>query len=421
MLSEAALSKLFVQQTIECGLELIMELLKLSCKYFISLSLNIFRIFPIKSNRVLLINDLSYTYGDNLKYICEYLLNINTLELEIIFPLSKQDKTINKRIICVRPKTFKYFYYAVTSKVLITNSGGISYLPVRKQQMVINTWHGGGGYKKIGVSAFDNFYYKLENKLNAKKITYILASTELIKNEFSKALLIDKSKFLEIGMPRLDIFFSDYSKVCDKVRDFYSIEPNKKIVMYCPTYRSGTDALNDFYKPKQTIMNIEQIISAFKAKFGGEWILAERAHPKLKSHWITGNKQVLNFSNYPDMQELLCTADAVISDYSGLIWDYSFTKKPCFIYADDIVEYQNSRGFYSPIEEWPFPIATDFETLLFNIENYNQEIYETRVREHHICLGSYETGTATEYVCNMILNFCGNSCCNLKKLSNFIR
>ena len=44
-----------------------------------------------------------------------------------------------------------------------------------------------------------------------------------------------------------------------------------------------------------------------------------RLHPKLAN--IDMSKlNVINCTGYPDMQELLCCADAVISDYSSLIW-----------------------------------------------------------------------------------------------------
>ena len=43
--------------------------------------------------------------------------------------------------------------------------------------------------------------------------------------------------------------------------------------------------------------------------------------------------QTIEVSDYSDMQELLCAADILITDYSSSIWDFSYTKKPCFLYT----------------------------------------------------------------------------------------
>ena len=45
-------------------------------------------------------------------------------------------------------------------------------------------------------------------------------------------------------------------------------------------------------------------------------------------------------TRYDDMQELLAAADAVISDYSSLMFDYGLTKRPCFQFATDIAAYE---------------------------------------------------------------------------------
>ena len=59
-------------------------------------------------------------------------------------------------------------------KTIITNAGGISYLPLRKNQIVINTWHGGGPYKKTGIDMSSSKIQFVQTELNAKKITYML-------------------------------------------------------------------------------------------------------------------------------------------------------------------------------------------------------------------------------------------------------
>lgn len=389
-----------------------MGFIRLLIKYLANIIFQIFKVVPIKTNQIFLLNELSYTYGCNPKYLCEYLYTNYGSQLNIVYPLVPgcDTRDVPDGLIVVRPQSFMYFYYIMTSKVVITNAGGVSYIPFRKKQMVINTWHGGGGYKKGGIDVIKNRLFRLETQLNAKKTTYMLASTQLIKDEFSGAFLIDKNKFLETGLPRLDIFFKDMSTVREKVRAYYGLSGEAKIIMYCPSYRGGENG--DFLK-KDVGLDIASLLKAIQTKWDGDWYFAERLHPKVNekvNEFVSeGTDRYLNFTKYPDMQELLGAVDLVISDYSGLIWDFSFTKKPCFIFADDIMEYQESIGFYAPIETWPFPIALHEKQLIENILNFSQEEYEEHVKNHHQRLGSFEKGTASQVVGDMIYKYCVNN------------
>jgi CDP-glycerol glycerophosphotransferase len=84
------------------------------------------------------------------------------------------------------------------------------------------------------------------------------------------------------------------------------------------------------------------------------------------------------------------------------MWDFSLMYKPCFIFAPDLKKYLTVQGFYTPIEEWPFPIAETNEQLANNINGFNEDIYIQAVKQHHADLGSYEKGTAAEQFCRIL-------------------
>ena len=121
---------------------------------------------------------------------------------------------------------------------------------------------------------------------------------------------------------------------------------------------------------------------------------------------IPATEQVIDASSYPDMQELLCAADVLITDYSSSMWDMSLTGKPCFIYATDIADYQQERDFYTPINEWPFPIAQNNQELASVIQNFDEQKYAADVQHHHDALGSCETGHASQTVGDFIHSKC---------------
>ena len=131
-----------------------------------------------------------------------------------------------------------------------------------------------------------------------------------------------------------------------------------------------------------------------------------RSHPHLaKDIFAKANRhnRVIDVSSYVDMQELLAASDVLITDYSSSMWDFSFTGRPCFIYANDLSSYKMERNFHTPIDEWPFPLAERNEELKSNILNFDQHDYECKVRQHHEELGSYENGNASFELCNIIM------------------
>ena len=59
--------------------------------------------------------------------------------------------------------------------------------------------------------------------------------------------------------------------------------------------------------------------------------------------------------NYSDIQELMVSSDALITDYSSCIYDFMLSRKPGFIYATDADKYNNGRGLYYSLTSTPFP------------------------------------------------------------------
>lgn len=368
------------------------------------------RIFPIKKNRILLLeNVLNFDaqYNSNTKYISEYLLKNYPNVFELVYPLGKKrDPSIfkEKDIISVKLGSFKYYYYVMTSKFFITTSGAIAYIPFRKKQIVINTWHGGGAYKKMGLDTTNNFFYRLDCKLTAKKTSYFLSSNKYFSDIVNRSLLISYDKFLNIGLPRNDVFFSDYSNIIKKVKNYYKIPENKKIIMYAPTYRPFKG--NPFFLKHELgpyEIDIDLILKELEKKFNDEWVFALRLHPSI-AELVPRilNEKIINMSDYDDIQELMCASDILINDYSSTMWDYVQTKKPCFIFAKDLDEYESSTGLYTKPSSWPFPLARNNQEFIDNIRVFDYKKYLKDVEYYFSWMENYETGMACKQLCEKI-------------------
>ncbi len=381
-----------------------MFFLHLFIKKAIRFVLHVFWIFPVKRNRITLLNDMSYTYGDSMKYINEYIAKNYGNEYEIVFPVKNKNTIVKENCISVKRNTLKFFYYLLTSAVIITNSGGVSYLPLRKTQFAISTWHGGGPYKKTGNAFIKNKWYEKEMKMHKKNVRHILSSCRYFTDYEAKAMLFSEKDCVPCGMPRNDIFFQENPGIREKVYECYGLEKGSKLILFAPTFRT---AQQDPYTKKIHVstMDVRRVVNAINSKFGGHsWNFAMRLHPKLSNVDIA-EKDVINCTSYPDIQELLYSADILITDYSSLMWDFSLTGKPCFLYADDIDVYEMEHGFYMPSSQWPYPIARDNDEMERNIVNFDAEKYQAAIKRHHEESGSYEQGKACKTVISLVKNY----------------
>lgn len=138
-----------------------------------------------------------------------------------------------------------------------------------------------------------------------------------------------------------------------------------------------------------------------------KWYFMSRFHRYQENSAIcVQGDEVIDVCDYPDMQELLCAADILITDYSSCVWDYAFLERPCFLFVPDKEEYTANTGFYVSVDEWPFEQAETMEEMVKQIEKYDNRIAGQRVKKHLDCLGSYEHGICCELLGEKIAEQC---------------
>ena len=390
-----------------------LELYRYLKKVITRIVLTPLKLIPTKQNRILLINDMSSNYSDNPKYVGEELRKRDS-NYELIYAgpsLKQKDLLVEKGIQPVELNSFRYFIYGMTSKVLVTNSGGVSYLPLKKNQYVINTWHGGGAYKKMGIDMFeDTPLFRKDMALASKEIDVFLTTCERFKQAYCRAMLESPDKFWNIGMPRNDCLKNIDIEIIRRIREKVGLSEDKKLVLFAPTYRKIED---NYFKDSIAIsygIDGARVCNALKVRFGGNWVFAYRYHPCIvNKEGIDRKENVIDLTDYDDMQELLIAADVLINDFSSSMWDYMLTKKPCFIFAKDLDHYIETTDLYTPISEWPFPIAKTNDQLANNILAFNSEEYNRCCDWHYELLGGCESGNATHLVCNKIEEWTNNS------------
>ena len=364
--------------------------------------LKIIWIIPIKKERIMFCSSAGRQYACNPKYIYEELIKMYPDTFEIIWVLNdKHNAPFNT--VCVKRNSIPYCFYMLTSKVIIDNNGFGAFLPYRKEQLKINTWHASGAYKKVGLDAkLPTVEYKRLMR-EGKNTDILLSACKRFSEVFPPSYHISQTSVLEIGLPRNDILLQKNIDIKRSVFDKLGIDLSKKLVLYAPTFRGQST------NPERLdyLLDVEMCLNSLSERFGGDWIIGFRMHHTYIRNFLS-IPNTISLSEYPDMQELLLSADVLITDYSSCMWDFSLLKKPCFIYASDLEKYKADVDFYTPINQWPFPLSRNNNQLRKNILMFQENLYIKAVKKHHNDLGIKETGEASNIMVNLIFDYCFN-------------
>lgn len=385
--------------------------MKLRLKYWLEdilrFSLRIFRIFPVKKKRILFSAFSGRQYSDSPKRISDRLLAQHP-EYEQIWAFNEPENFAflrEKGIKTVKFKSLKYLYYTQTCGVFVDNVEFWSILGFRKNQMVLQTWHGGGCYKRVGSDRLDVGDAQRQHAIDKMgRNTHFVSSSKMFTEKVIRGAFAYQGRVLEVGLPRNDELMCAALPDENALRRQLHIPQGDKVVLYAPTFRNSLSV--ELYD-----IDLQKLRRSLADRFGGHWTVVLRLHYYMEKQAkeMAGGEGVVDATDYADMQHLLRLADVLVTDYSSSIWDFSLMKKPALLYVNDLKEYCTERNFYLPIEKWPFPRAAGNEELAAAIENFDEKTYLREVAAHHDLLGSTETGRATALVCEEIEKFVGGT------------
>lgn len=356
---------------------------------------------PIRKNRICMISLTHRGYGDNLKYISEYLRQKGKYEIAWITRYPETCSEI-KGVKVIKAKTFEHLSWQFTSNVLFSDDYLYMALIKRKMQTYINTWHGGINYKKVGYEGllFETQFQEKHFAIQNEKPDYMVAGSKFFETNMKMAFRLEHTAFLRTGLPRNDILYLGDKHLENNVRKKLGLE-GKKILIYAPTFR------NTGFEDNLFGFDCGRVLKTLEARHGGEWVMLYRAHYFVDSTYQFQRSDVMNVSGYNDMQELLLISDYMISDYSSCMWDFLLKRRPCIVYAPDCDQYcQNDRGLTAAGKAMPFPVTTNMDELIETITKYDEDT-EYRKNEQHLQeMGSYDKGAARNELGSLVERLC---------------
>lgn len=364
----------------------------------------IFRQLPLQ-NKVVATTMRGRKFGDNAKAIV----------------VSIHDKSPNTEIVWLKNSDCHYslpewvigveyfsllrtYYELATAKVWVNTHLIESDWKKRKGQLVVQTWHGGLGIKKIEgdiVGALKKTECEIKRTEVTCKLSDVFISQSDFLSDIYRRAFGYKGVIWKCGYPKSDVLFQDNSQAVEKVKSLLHVDT--KFLLYAPTFRQEWGDID--WTPFD--VDFERLRRALEKIFGGDWTILQKWHPVLIP-FLKGRRVpdgVIDVTDYDDMQELIMASDIVVSDYSSCLFDAALREVPCFTYATDFEQYKADRGVYFEMEELPFPYARNNDELIRNIEMFDYEDYKKKWAAFKERTGLYETGHAANDIAEKIIDF----------------
>jgi CDP-glycerol glycerophosphotransferase len=193
------------------------------------------------------------------------------------------------------------------------------------------------------------------------------------------------------GYPRNDVLVTGNPAATRKV---LGIAADERVLLYAPTWRDDRDQIVDF------------LDAGALARDTGAVVLVRGHSRTLLPGQDAAGARVIDVTGFPDAAQVMTVADALITDYSSVMFDFTVTGRPVFFFTPDIEHYRGRlRDFYFDLEAHaPGPIARTQDGLITAIRDYDAAEWAERYARWQEAFNARDDGHAAERVVARILD-----------------
>lgn len=368
-------------------------IMMIRCFYFV-----FSRLLPKNGDRVLFMTETKDYLWGNLKYIHDRMLE-RGLDSRFKIRCSCRKSVGNKSSALSWIKTV--FRVAASDFVFIDDYAPVfGFFKLYKKTRLIQVWHAGEGFKSVGYSRFGKDGSPFPMGSCHKAYTFALTGAKNLIKVYEEVFGIEKEAFLPTGMARLDHFL-DPDHICQVKAGFYKQWPSlegKKIILFAPTFR-GTGQKDAWYDYSR--LDLKEIYDFC----GRDTVFLVKMHPFVRKSIPIPDRyrdRIMDFSSYPDINELFYITDLLVTDYSSNFYEFSLLKRPILFYTYDREFYELTRGVHRSVAKYaPGKVCDTFQELMTALKTQDYEFDKTCrfVREN---FGTYD-GHASDRIINQIL------------------
>ncbi len=261
----------------------------------------------------------------------------------------------------VIPGTRRYWETLATAKYL-TNNVNFPNAVVKRPDAIHLQTHHGTPLKRMGLD-------QMEHPAAAKGLDFAALLARIDKWDYSVSANSHSTRMwerayparytsLDHGYPRNDVFYTSDAQAVRTARERLGIAPGRTAVLYAPTHRDYEAG----FTPRLDL-------AALADRLGEDTVLLVRAHyfyggAASPLTDLRRSGRIIDVSSYDPVEELCLAADALVTDYSSIMFDYANLDRPIVVYADDWETYRTTRGVYFDLmAEAPGRVARTQEEL----------------------------------------------------------
>ncbi|MCU1415315.1 MAG: hypothetical protein JWN80_2655 [Microbacteriaceae bacterium] len=247
-----------------------------------------------------------------------------------------------------------------SARLLVVNDWLRKRYKPRRHQRVLQTWHG-TMLKKLALSrSGQGIRAAIATVLESRRWNVLLAQNDYSRRVFRRAYAY-LGPVWEVGYPRDDVLLSGDAAA---VRARLGIPEGVTVLLYAPTWRDDRPDHVDHLD-----------VAQFARELGDGYVTLIRGHSRtLLPGEDVHAEGVLDVTGFPDVSQLFLVADALITDYSSVMFDFTVTGKPLFFFTPDLEHYRRTlRGVYFDLlEVAPGPVVPEIGTLVDLVRRRNE-------------------------------------------------
>ncbi|MET7378648.1 bifunctional glycosyltransferase family 2 protein/CDP-glycerol:glycerophosphate glycerophosphotransferase [Streptomyces sp. NPDC005526] len=358
------------------------------------------RRLPVRKGTVVFESHLGKQYSDSPRAVYEELRRRGVPITPIWSYAGERPEGFPEDAELVRRWSWRYLRALAQAEFWIDNQGFPLRLTKRPETTYIQTWHG-SALKRMG---FHEPTHRMMSEPEQRayqqaldRFDHFVVRSEHDVRTLARAYRIPEEKLLRTGYPRNDALVRAREGAApgpeaQRLAERLGLDPDRRVLLYAPTFRANSDGR---VRGFEFGFDVER----FAARFGDEYTLLVRAHYLNRLTLppsVAG--RVVDVSTEPDITPLLLLADALITDYSSVMFDYALLQRPLVFYAYDWEEYaEDTRGtYFDLLAEAPGPVPRTEDELFAAIGDLSavQAKYEARLKEFVDKYGEYDRGDA---------------------------
>ncbi|MFD9005208.1 CDP-glycerol glycerophosphotransferase family protein [Streptomyces sp. NPDC059582] len=240
----------------------------------------------------------------------------------------------------------RYWEVLARATYLVNNANFAEGVVKRAGSVHVQTQHG-TPLKKMGVdqstypvvAAATGSFAKLLGRVD--RWDYNLSSNRHSTQVWERAFP-GSYEALEYGYPRNDVYCTATAEDVARIRRELGVPEGRTAVLYAPTHR-------DHHTGFEPGLDLE----AFCEEVGEDVVVLLRAHYFYDRGRGGGTGRIIDVTAHRSSEDVCLAADALITDYSSIMFDYANLDRPIVVYADDWEVYQETRGVYFDLPAAP--------------------------------------------------------------------